>query len=54
MGDKPSLTPWRIRLNGDDISTIYVYHKGLEWNVRKTDDGYYTMGNGETVFEVVV
>lgn len=25
MGDKPTLTPWRIRLNGDDISTIYAY-----------------------------
>lgn len=25
MGDKPTLTPWRIRLNADDISTIYAY-----------------------------
>nr|UVX60453.1 MAG: hypothetical protein [Bacteriophage sp.]UWI24526.1 MAG: hypothetical protein [Bacteriophage sp.] len=37
-----------------DTDDMVVYHKGLEWNVRKTDDGYYTMGNSETVFEVVV
>lgn len=25
MGDKPTLTPWRIRLSGEDITTIYAY-----------------------------
>lgn len=25
MGDKLTLTPWRIRLNGDDVATIYAY-----------------------------
>lgn len=42
--------PVKVRITDDMV----VYHKGLEWNVRKTDDGYYTMGNSETVFEVVV
>lgn len=39
-----------VSLDADDM---VVYHKGLEWNVRKTDNGQYTMGNGKTVFEVV-
>lgn len=25
MGDKPTLTPWRIRLEADDAATIYAY-----------------------------
>lgn len=25
MGDKPTLTPWRIRLEADDVATIYAY-----------------------------
>lgn len=25
MSDKPTQTPWRIRLNGDDVATIYAY-----------------------------
>lgn len=25
MGDKPTLTPWRIRLEDDDVATIYAY-----------------------------
>ena len=25
MGDKPTLTPWRIRLEADDVATIYDY-----------------------------
>jgi hypothetical protein len=36
-----------------DTDDMVVYHGGLTWNVRKTENGHYTMGNGETVFEVV-
>lgn len=36
-----------------DTDDMVVYHGGLAWNVRKTENGQYTMGNGETVFEVV-
>lgn len=25
MGEKPMLTPWRIRLEADDVATIYAY-----------------------------
>lgn len=25
MGDKPTLTPWQIRLGADDIATICAY-----------------------------
>ena len=41
-----------------DTDDMVVYHKGLEWNVHKREDGRFALGrfdNGteQTVFEVV-
>lgn len=34
-----------------DTDDMVVYHKGLEWKVRKNEDGTYALLDGETVFQ---
>lgn len=34
-----------------DTDDMVVYHKGLEWKIRKNDDGSYALLDGQTVFE---
>lgn len=34
-----------------DTDDMVVYHKGLEWKVRKNEDGTYALLDGQTVFQ---